>query len=308
MKARVACLACLLRQALNTARECTDDPHVQKEIMDETMRRYLAISDPLALTPGELSQNAFEAAREVTGIYDPYLGAKRSANEAALALYPALRARLEQSDDPLLDALLLATAGNIIDLGIAQEYDMMEDIVRQVERGFDREELAPFRKSLSRARSILYLADNAGEIVFDRILIEELGPKRVTLMVKSGPIVNDALMADAVQTGLADLVRVVETGSNYFGFPWGEVSEEARDELRQADLVISKGHANFETVSELGSECDDKVWYLLKVKCPDVAEAVGGKLMDVVLLSHRTVRELAQTEAMDFANESGEGE
>lgn len=293
MKAKVACLACLLRQALNTARECTDDPDVQRQIMDETMRRCLVIPDPLALTPGELSQNAFEAAREITGIRDPYIEAKRAANDAALALYPALRARLDQSADPLLDALLLATTGNIIDLGIAQEYDMMQDIVKQVDRGFDREELEAFRRSAEQARSILYLADNAGEIVFDRLLIEVLGPDRVTLMVKSGPIVNDALMADAAQTGLTDLVRVVETGSNYFGFPWGEVSEEAREELLGADMVISKGHANFETVSELGPECDGKVWYLLKVKCPDVAEAVGGKLMDVVLLSHRTVRELA---------------
>lgn len=297
MKARVACLACLLRQALNTARECTDDPNVQKLIMDETMRRYLEIPDPLAITPGELSQNAFEAAREITGTHDPYLEAKRAANEAALALYPALRRRLEESADPLLDALLLATAGNIIDLGIAQQYDMMEDIVKQVERGFDRDEIDDFRRAVAQARSILYIADNAGEIVFDRLLIETLGPERVTLMVKSGPIVNDALMADAVQTGLTDLVRVVETGSNYFGFPWREISEEAREELRRADLVISKGHANFETVSELGPECDEQVWYLLKVKCADVAEAVGGELMDVVLLSHKTVRELAEATA-----------
>lgn len=290
MKATVACIPCIMNQAYNTARHCTCDRALQKAIMDEAIRRYQGLPDPFGITPGELSQEVYEAARSVSGIADPYLEEKRLSNEAALALYPELKRRLEASADPLRDAALLAMAGNIIDLGIDQQYDLIEDIVRQLDRGFDVEDLAGFRTATEAAGSILYIADNAGEIVFDRLLIEALGPERVTLMVKAGPIVNDALIADAQQVGLTDIVPVVDTGSNYFGFPWHIISEEAREHARRAKIVIAKGHANFETVSELGPEWNRKVWYMLKVKCVEVGRALQAKLGDVVLLSHEEVR------------------
>lgn len=289
MKARLACLPCMMSQAYNSAVLCTDDPALRREMLDEVMRRYTGA--PLDRTPGEHSQVAYEVCRELAGVEDPYREAKREANQAALRLYPDLRRRLDASADPLRDALTLAVAGNIIDMGIAQEYDLIEDIVKQIERGFDVEELEGFRRAA--AGAILYLGDNAGEIVFDRLLVEVLGPDRVTFMVKAGPIVNDAMLADAQQVGLTELVRVVDTGSNYFGFPWDEVSEAAREEFRRADLVISKGHANFESVSELGPE-GDKAWYLLKVKCAEVAAELRARNGDVVLLSHRTVRRRAR--------------
>jgi len=287
MKARNACIPCMIAQAYNTAVLCTDDPALQRAILDEAMRRYTGME--LTSTPGFHSQVAYEVCRELSGVRDPYAALKRESNAAALKLLPSLRAQLAASADPLRDSLLLAVAGNIIDLGLAQEYDLTEDIVRQVERGFDVAEMDAFRTAAANARSILYLADNAGEIVFDRLAIETLGPERVTLMVKSGPIVNDALRTDAEQVGLTELVRVVETGTNDFGFPWPLVSDAARAEFAAADLVISKGHANFETVSELGPE-GDKTWYLLKVKCREVARELQCTCGDVVLLSHASAR------------------
>lgn len=287
MKASNACLPCMIGQAYNTAVLCTDDEQRQKEILDAVLARYVGID--LAETPAVLSQVAYELCRSMSGCEDPYLALKRVSNEAAMKLYPELQARLAGAADPLRDALLLAVAGNIIDLAIAQEYDLSKDIVNQVERGFDVDEIEGFRNAASGAKRILYLGDNAGEIVFDRLLIEVLGPERVTLMVKAGPIVNDALLADVEQVGLADLVRVVDTGSNYFGFPWQHVSEAAREEFRAADLVISKGHANFETVTELGPEAN-KTWYLLKVKCKEVARQIGTHCGAVVLLSHARAR------------------
>ncbi len=288
MKATNACIPCMLFQAYNTAIKCTSDERLQREILDEVMRRYTGIE--LDKTPGEHSQVAFEVCRELTGVQDPYAEAKRLSNEGAMALYPELSKRLADSADPLLDALLLAVAGNIIDLAIAKEYDLTTDIVRQIERGFDVEELDGFRSAAEAAQSILYLGDNAGEIVFDRLLIEALGPDRVTFVVKAGPIVNDALLADSEQVGITEVCRVIDTGSNYFGFPWEHVSRAAKEEFLKADMVISKGHANFETVTELGEE-GDKVWYLLKVKCDEVARQLVAESGNVVLMSHKTLRE-----------------
>lgn len=286
MKATNACLPCMLAQAYNTAILCTPDPVEQKQILDEALRAYIGID--LDDSPAVLSQIAYELCRKMSGVQDPYLQAKIDSNEAAIKLLPDLRQRLRASADPLRDALLLAVAGNIIDLGIAQEYDLTEDIVKQLERGFDMGDLEGFRHAAGEAERILYLGDNAGEIVFDRLLVEVLGPPRVTFMVKAGPIVNDALMADARQVGLTELVRVVDTGSNYFGFPWEHISEAARGEFRGADLVISKGHANFETVSELGPEAN-KTWYLLKVKCKEVARQIGTTCGSTLLVSHRSL-------------------
>ena len=287
MKATNACLPCMIGQAYNTAVLCSNDPKVQKQILDEALGAYRGLE--LNDTPSVLSQIAYELGRKISGVADPYLPAKRESNQSALRLYPALAERLAASADPLRDALVLAVAGNIIDLGIAQEYDLIEDIVRQLERGFDVEDIAGFRAAAAGAERILYLADNAGEIVFDRLLIEILGPGRVTLMVKVGPIVNDALLEDAQTVGLADLVRVVDTGSNYFGFPWPYVSEAARDEFRAANLVIAKGHANFESVSELGPEAN-KTWYMLKVKCKEVARQIGTRCGSIVLTSHAELK------------------
>lgn len=277
----------MIGQAYNTAVLCSCDPKVQKQILDEALAIYSG--QDLNDTPAVLSQIAYELCRKMSGVEDPYLAAKRESNEAALKLYPVLAERLAVSADPQRDALVLAVAGNIIDLGIAQEYDLVEDIVKQLERGFDVEDIEGFREAAAGAERILYLADNAGEIVFDRLLIETLGPERVTLMVKAGPIVNDALLEDAQTVGLTDLVRTVDTGSNYFGFPWEHVSEAARGEFRAADLVISKGHANFESVSELGPE-GNKTWYMLKVKCKEVARHIGTHCGAIVLMSHRRLK------------------
>lgn len=275
----------MVSQAYNTAVLCTSDPALQKQILDEALQAYSGLS--LDASPAVLSQIAYELCRSLSGVHDPYLAAKRQSNAAALKLFPELQARLQTAADPLREALLLAVAGNIIDLAIAQQYDLAHDIVKQIERGFDVDELASFRQAAAGAERILYLGDNAGEIVFDRLLVEALGPERITFMVKAGPIVNDALLEDAEQVGLAGLVRLVDTGSNYFGFPWEHVSEAAREEFRAADLVISKGHANFETVTELGPEAD-KAWYLLKVKCQEVARQLRTANGAVVLVSHPT--------------------
>jgi damage-control phosphatase, subfamily I len=287
MKASNACIPCMIGQAYTSVVKCTSDPVLQREILDEVMRRYIGME--LNTTPGEHSQLAFETCRELSGVEDPYLADKHAHNAAALELYPELKEQLNKSSDPLRDASLLALAGNIIDLGIMKSFNLTKDIVQQIDRGFDVADFDGFRQATDNANRILYLADNAGEIVFDRLLIEVLGPERITVMVKAGPIINDAMLADAKQVGLTEIVRVIDTGVNWFGFPWEYVSDAAREEFHHADIVISKGHANFETVSELGPE-GDKVWYLLKAKCTSVAEELNAKLGNTVLKSHRELR------------------
>ncbi len=290
MKIRCGCLPCIVKQAYNTVRRSTSDPQLQCRVVQETMRRLSQVA--LKGTPAEHAMVAFEVAREFTGVEDPYRDDKRECNDRVLNVLPNLRGELEQAADPLRLALQLAVAGNIIDLGIRSSFDLERDVLQQAHRGFDHDEYEDFLKAAQEADGILYIGDNAGEIALDRLAVEVLGPERITFVVKGGPIVNDALREDAEQVGLTELCRVIDTGRGEFGFLWEHVSEQARQAFEEANLALAKGHANFETISQLGPE-GDKVFYLLKAKCEEVASELGIEMGDVALISHRTMRRRA---------------
>ncbi len=142
-----------------------------------------------------------------------------------------------------------------------------------------------FRRELGPGRKLLYLGDNAGEIVFDALLVEQLlaTGTEVTFTVKSGPIINDATMEDAESTGMTSLVPVIETGSADIGIHWERCSQEFRTAFETADVILAKGHGNFETCNE----CPENVYFLLKAKCDLVANEIGCKLGDIVFLRSR---------------------
>ena len=132
-------------------------------------------------------------------------------------------------------------------------------------------DFARFKSEVDEAREILYLADNAGEIAIDRLLIEELGPERVTLAVRGSAVINDATIDDARAVGLHELVRVIDSGSDAPGTILEDCSVELRERFRTADLIVSKGQGNFETLSDI----DTDIFFLLKVKCPVIATHIG---------------------------------
>ena len=142
-----------------------------------------------------------------------------------------------------------------------------------------------FKKEGAAAESILYLADNAGEIVFDKILIEQLGPEKIKLAVKGGPVINDATIEDVEETGLTDLVRVISNGNDAPGTILGLCSEEFRHSFEEADLIIAKGQGNYESLSDF----DKNIFFLLKAKCPVVANHLGCEVGSTVLHSQNNI-------------------
>lgn len=201
-------------------------------------------------------------------------------NRMALDLVPALRARIAAHPDPREAAVRVAIGGNLLDVGaktqIAAEDlpDHLETIWTQPLRG-DLEGL--FREA-ERAHSILYLADNAGEIVFDKLLIEQLPAEKITLFVRGRPVLNDATAADAEFAGLPELVPVLDNGSDAPGTILDDCSDEFRGWFDRADLVIAKGQDNYETLSEV----DKNVYFLFTVKCPLVSARVGEPVGSLV--------------------------
>ena len=269
--AQPECIACLFRQALNTARIATPDTRQHTRIL-KSLAGYARTLD-LKKSPAALSDPLYALVAKVTGVRDPYARQKRETNEAARALLPAAARRVAAAADPLKAALHLAVAGNIIDLGINHPFDLKRDVARIMRQPFAIDHYADFLRDLKPGRRLLYLGDNCGEIVFDTVLVSYLLKRGilVTYVVKSAPIINDATLADAEWAGLPALCPVIETGSNAIGVGWNKLGAAFRRELRRSDLILGKGHGNFETcIGRKGN-----FYFLLKAKCDIVANELG---------------------------------
>jgi uncharacterized protein with ATP-grasp and redox domains len=239
------------------------------------LREVLSSLDEADLrqSPPVLGQGIHRRLRELTGLADPYAEAKRRQNRLAVSLLPALEAQVAAAADPFDLAVRLAIAGNVIDLGPTgdlTESDVRRSIEQALRESVDGP-LAAFRSAVERAERILYLTDNAGELAFDRLLVGQLGPQRVTVAVRGGPVLNDATMEDARFVGMLDLVEVIDNGSDAPGTVLSDTSPVFRERFAEADLVIAKGQGNYETL------CDESApaWFLFKVKCGVVARRVG---------------------------------
>ena len=278
MKPQLACIPCIMKQAYNTAIRATDDQAVIRKILDRTAEYVRKIE--LEKTPADLSNFAYRITSEITGIPDPYKEDKKRFNDVCLDKTPELRKTIDEADDPVRLAVRLAILGNVIDLGIGFTFDIEKELKRVHTLEMAIDDYSLLRKSLqSGKKKILYLCDNAGEIVFDMLLVERLlHDNDITCVVKSGPIINDATMHDADYIGLTDRVNVIETGSDGIGVKWDEVSDEFVRHYEEADIIVSKGQGNFETMSDK----DKEIYFLLKAKCDSVAEILGVKFGDIV--------------------------
>lgn len=279
------CMPCFLRQSLDAARSVSDDARVHEQLVREVL--LLAGGINLNRPPPWVGQLIHRRLRELTGVADPYQGAKNRFNQLALSLLPELRARVHDAPRPLLAATKVAIAANVIDLGVKSSLSESdsEDTLRHSFSTDLHGDFAAFERQVNEATSILYLADNAGEMAIDRLLIEVLGPKRITLAVRGYPVLNDATVEDARAAGLHDLVRVISNGSDAPGTILDDCSPEFREEFSKAGLVISKGQGNFETLSDTTAN----VFFLLKVKCPVVAQHASLPLGAHALLHSRTL-------------------
>lgn len=278
MKAELACIPCIMKQAYNTAMRATDDVKKIRRILDLTAD-YLRNVE-LDTTPADASNFAYTITKEVTGLSDPYKEEKRRFNELCLEKVPALEKKIESLEDPLKAAVKVAIMGNIIDIGIGYAFDMDRELKRVFDGEFAVDDYDDFKKQLgSGGKRILYLGDNAGEIVFDRLLVERLiYNHEVTFVVKKGPVINDATMEDASFVGMTDIVTVIDTGSDGIGVKWSEVSDEFIASYEAADIIISKGQGNFETMSDR----EKVIYFLLRAKCDSVARELGVSFGDIV--------------------------
>ena len=261
-----------MEQALKTLRFIQISEEKQKEIIREAAGILAKLN--YNENPAEIGGKVYSLIQKKTGVHDPFKEIKRECNRILLEFYPEIKKKVEKSKDPLLYALKMAACGNIIDYGIGgQNFDIQKIISSSEEEKFRICEYENFRKDLNKAKSILFLGDNAGEIVFDRILIEELkkiwNGGEIVYAVREAPIINDALMEDAEMVGLIEICTVISSGCSIPGTIIKSCSQKFLEIYEKSDLIISKGQGNYESME---GEKGKNIYFILKAKCEVIAK------------------------------------
>lgn len=280
MKTFLDCIPCFVRQALDSVRLVTDDENIHEQVLRNVL--HIAAKMDLRQSPAAMAQHIHRHIRRLTGADDPYREIKHQFNQLTLRLFPGLKTRIQNSADRLETAVRLAIAGNIIDFGVNSRLDESHvlDAIEHAMTAPLNGNIKEFSVAVQKAKNILYLADNAGEIVLDRLLLEQLPCEKITVVVKGAPIINDATMADAKTAGLTEIVAVIDNGSDAPGTILDTCSESFQKRFAAADLIIAKGQGNYETLSEVEKD----IFFVLKAKCAVIAKHIGCSLGSLVLL------------------------
>jgi damage-control phosphatase, subfamily I len=260
-----------VRQAEEAVSLATQDAERGKKIIEHVLLE-LSKSD-WSESPPAIARHLHRIIRRESGVKDPYRGIKARMNEAALQAVPSIIEGIANADHPEEAAIRVALAGNLLDSGAKMQIpaeSLMHVLGTLSERPMAGDPQALFLAA-RRARKILYIADNAGEIIFDRILLNFFPIEKVTLAVRGHPILNDALREDAEIAGFTGLVPVIDNGSDAPGTVLEDCSQEFLDHFHASDLIISKGQGNYETLSSVRAP----VFFLFVVKCPLVATQIG---------------------------------
>ncbi len=283
VKPHLECVPCMMRQAQEAIALTATDGESGAEALRSVLR-FAARAD-WNLPPPVLAQQVHRLVRQLTGNSDPYAAVKTRWNQWAAKLYPVWHRRFREAYPPLEAAVRLAIVGNLLDVGTKMQLD--DDAVL---RAFEDALTAPLLGSVEElaaairsARSILYLADNAGEIVFDRDLLAQLPVGRFTLVVRGSPVLNDATLADAREAGMAEVCEILPNGSDAPGTVLEDCSPEFRARFEAADLVIAKGQGNYESLADTAK----RIFFLLKVKCPVLGESLHRPCGSLVLHHQR---------------------
>jgi len=288
LKAEPACIPCILHDVFCTGNLATKDIRMQMAILKEASR-VVADKTSAMVTPSQLNTYANRVVKRLTGISDPYRRIKRVSNSVALkAAKPVERelVKIRNLEERFRRCILYAIAGNLIDYGVmGHEFKVSTDLMRSVEKAVKQglavdDGLKIFRKVRS-SKNVLYLLDNSGEAVFDTLLIKEIKRygSRVTAVVRGGPVSNDVTLGEISQIGLDRVAdEVITTGSDAYGVEFAKASRKLVRKLKTYDLIISKGQANYEDISEIEDNISGSIVYLLNAKCEPMARTMKVKI------------------------------
>ena len=283
MKVSYECGPCFLRQAREALDLSTDDEDLKMEIMGDIFK-YLADNFSKGTNSNKTGSTMHKMIKQKTGCDDPYFREKIEGNEIALKYLPDVKKILKE-DDSLENYVKIAIIGNILDFGAFTLDDDIESVIKgSLRKDLAVKDIDEFENSLKKYDKVLYLVDNTGEIVFDKLLlakIKEYGLD-ITIAVKSQPILNDACMKEALDAGLDEFGEIVEIGAGTVGYVDSEISDEFRQIFNNHRFIISKGMGNYEGLTEIDLSEKD-IYFLLCAKCNTISRDIGVNLHDMLL-------------------------
>ncbi|NLG12038.1 MAG: DUF89 family protein [Elusimicrobia bacterium] len=288
MKTYLECIPCFFKQGIESAKILGATKDQQKQIVDEIAKTIPCF--PLDSSPPEMGKIVHDIIKKVLKADDPYKQLKQESNQIALSIYKKLKQKVINSEDKLLTGLHLSIAGNIIDYGANHNVHPEREVLKILDskntilnkRHFH---YLAFKKRLEKADLILFIGDNAGEIVFDKILAEEIKnlypAKKLVYAVRETPIINDITTEDALFVGMDETAQIISSGSDIPGTLLSRCNDEFLSLFHRADIIISKGQGNFETLAD--KNLSVPLFFLLTVKCPVVGDKLNAKIGDFIL-------------------------
>ncbi len=288
MRTSYECISCLVNQLQFISEVVTNDRELRERIVREALRILSDID--MDKPPPYAAQQIHRVVREISGNPDPYKFFKDHFTRLALKVYPYVRNIVRRSDDPFRTAVLVSLAGNVIDYAPGREIKLFDTINEMLAGTPAIDQIADLKSVVENARSILYIGDNAGETVMDRLLIEQLPSEaNVIYAVRGGGILNDATFDDAVAAGIDKVADIMSTGSDAPGIILEDCTEVFRRTYWDADCVVAKGMGNFETLSDPKRK---DVFFLLLVKCDLVGQQIGGCTTGDAVVIRRNGKEI----------------
>ncbi len=287
MKISYECGACFLRQAKEAMDLSTDDENLKMELTSDIFK-FLSTRFNKNTNSNKTGSAIHELIKQKTGCNDPYINEKKLGNEIALKYLP-LAHNILKENDTLENRVKIAIVGNILDFGAFKLNDDIEMFIKEaLDKDLTVKDIVEFENSLKKHNEVLYLVDNTGEIVFDRLLLSKIKEYDInlTIAVKSKPILNDACMEDAIDTKLDEFGQIVEIGAGTVGYVDSEISDEFREIFNQHEFIISKGMGNYEGLTEIDLSNKD-VYFLLCAKCTTISKDIGVNLHDMLLLKNK---------------------
>ena len=278
MKTQFECIPCIINSYLRLV-ETDVIPESRQEPILRKLLKYLSLVD-YDQSPPMLGRMLQRMIRESLKNPDPYHQLKQNYNHMILDLYPSFKEMVDSSKDPFDTALRLAIAGNVIDFGAKYQFDILDNINRVMAHKLAIDDSCFLRDELEHAQTLLYIGDNCGEIVLDKLFLETVDVPQKYFVVRESPVINDITLDDAKMTGMDKTAMVITTGDDSPGAVWETASKEFRDHFINADVVISKGQGNLEGLIDVPH---DHLYFLLVTKCDLIAERIGTKRGDFVV-------------------------
>ncbi len=264
-----------MNQTLKVGKLLDLDDTQSKTLLDSTAE--ILMRRDLSHTPPQIAKETYEKIAELTGEKDPVSKAKEQATQMALSVDTSLVKTLH-------DAVKFAVIGNVIDFGAQHQLDLNETIGTHFKRRFGIDDFETFEKELKRTKNLVYIGDNTGEHIFDKLLIEMITKKYdidIYYFVRGKAIINDVTAKEAAI--LKTCATVIDTGVPTPGYDLAYANSTSRNLFKKADIVLAKGMGNFESLYEVAER---SVYYLFIVKCNVVSEAIGERVGELIFVKN----------------------